>query len=825
MIKRLAIVGIYLISMLGTSDKLLVTNPTTPGELLINSTIESIGVVAPYMGDDNQNNSASLRYRATGSSSWLAGHELYVDRSSRQWRGSVVSLSPDSSYEIEVKFTDPDGVSPSSQSGSISTRPDYPNVGSEGTIRYVPDNGSLQAVINAASPGDTVRIRAGTYYTSAVLLESNSGTPGHYLTIEAAPGAHVALDGSDPSINNPAVDNWRNYQGIIYYTDLSWGDKTCNSSGSLPNYVGEQRNGDGMQFLLYNHGSSEWNQFLSAPPGKAFYSCDSVHTLGRLYVATYEGDDPDNHGIHVSRYSTGLELAGADYVRIRNLEFRYYSQNSMHLRKPHGVPDAPGADNNIIEGNTFHGSKYGIFVGQWDNPASSNNLIQDNLFYERGYKDSGWNWDTQYHFAWSGGVAVIWAQAGNVVRRNHFVGGTDAIDVQFQSHDTDVYNNLIEDYMDDGIEVDNEPGYNIRVWGNTIRFCLDGVSTQDWFRGTFWNVGPIYIFRNLIVGGHDPQGRVDSNGKVYSSEFAFKVGADVNGNGAGRVYYYHNTISIPNSAQNGNGIQNSGGNYFSGIVSRNNIWAISRNVFQLDLPSTVVAHDMDCDNLHNPGTTTDNNFVLWSNTGGPLGNGVYRELASFRSYTGQELHGISNNNTKFNSDFTLQAGSPEIDAGCVITGFNDRSPWNYKGSKPDMGAFEYTGAPDLTSSTKTASVGALSEGEVMTFSIWIINTGGPLTRTAWMTDTLPMGINISGTATATLGEVSTPTDTTVYWHGIMNETSPVDIRFQARVTTIAKAILTNSAEINDGLGSVIHRTVAFLVNPLKISLPYVLRRK
>jgi parallel beta-helix repeat protein len=673
----------------GRSDLTDSMNPTSPGELLLNATIESIGIVAPYIGDDNQNNSASLRYRAAGSLSWLAGHELYVDRSSRQWRGSMVSLSPDTTYEIEVQFTDPDGASPSSQSGSISTRPDYPEVGNGGTVRYVPDSGNLQNVINAASPGDTIRIRAGTYYTSATLSENNSGTPGHYLTIEADPGAHVVLDGSEPSINNPNVDNWIQYQSTnIYYTDISWGDNTCNPSLTMPNYVGEQRNGDGVRFLLYNHGSNEWDQFLSAPPGKAFYSCDSLHTLGRLYVTTYEGDDPDNHEIHVSRYGLGLLLMGSDYVRIRNLEFRYYSGTSLYLRM---ALNGSGADNNIIEGNTFHGSKYGVYVGQYDTFASANNLIQDNHFYERGYKDSGWNWDTQYHFAWSGGVAVISAQAGNVIRRNHFNGGSDAIDVQFQSHDTDVYDNIIEDYMDDGIEVDQEPSYNIRVWGNTIRYCFSGVSTQDWFGGSYWNVGPIYIFRNLIVGGRDPQGRADTDGKVYSSEFAFKVGANVNGNGAGRVYYYHNTISIPDSIVNGNGIQNAGGIYFSGIVSRNNIWAVTRRVFQLTMPGTIVGHDMDCDNLQNPGPPGDDQFVKWSNTGGPSGNGVYRDIASFKSYTGQELHGISNSNTRFNSDFTLRAGSPEIDRGCLITGFNDRGSWAYIGVKPDMGAFEYSG--------------------------------------------------------------------------------------------------------------------------------------
>lgn len=816
MVKRLALIGAYLISMLGSAGMAPQANSTSPGALAIHATITSIGVVAPYTGDDNQNSQASLRYKPSSSSTWLVGHELYADRSARQWRGSVVSLSPGVSYDMEVQFTDPDGVSPSSQSGSVSTRPDYPNVGSGGTVRYVPDSGSLQTVIDASAPGDTIRLRAGTYYTSVVLDESDSGTPGHYLTIEAEPGAHVVLDGSDPALNNSGVDNWIRYGTTnIYYTDLPWGDTSCSSSGSLPNYVGEQRDGDGVRYLLFNHGSDEWDPFLAAPPGKAYYSCDSTHTLRRLYVTTFAGDDPDNHTIHVSRYWSAMLFTGADYVRVRNLEIRYYSKYSLYLRKPIGVPDGGGSDNNIIEGNTFHGDQYGIFVGQWDNPASANNLIQDNLFYERGYKDSGWTWRTAYDYAWSGGAAIIWAQPGNVVRRNHFIGGSDGIDVQFQSHDTDVYENVVEDCLDDGIEVDEEPSYNIRVWGNTIRNCLSGISNQTWFRGNYWNVGPIYVFRNLIVGGRDPQGRSGSDGEVYTSEYAFKVGSNVNDNGIGRVYYYHNTISIPDAVQNGNGIQNAGGIYFSGIVARNNLWEVTRKVIQLALPTTVNGHSLDCDNLHNPGTSVDDNFVWWSDH-------YYRDLPSFQTGTGQEPHAISNNGTLFNPDYSLQSNSPEVDTGCVIAGFNDRYPWTYRGVKPDIGAFEYIPAPNLSNSAKISSAGAASKGEVVTFTIQIVNSGDALDTTAWMTDTLPAGIELAGAASATLGEVSTPTTTSIYWHGILNDTAAVSISIPVKVTTSVTSILTNSAQINDGLGTIIQRSATMIVNPLmRINLPVV----
>jgi hypothetical protein len=446
-------------------------------------------------------------------------------------------------------------------------------------------------------------------------------------------------------------------------------------------YVGEQRADDGIRYLLYKD-TSQWNDFLVAPPGKAYYDCQ-----GRLYVTTYDADDPDEHEMHVSKRGIGLTLAGADYIRIRNLEFRYYGLYGVHLA-------GPGADYNIIEGNTFHGiGRYQIRIGDWDTSYSADNLIQDNLFYEVGYRDSGWTWDAAYHHAGAIGVRVNYAGPGNVIRRNTIKNGTDGIDVDWQSSDTDVYENEIEDCMDDGIEVDDQPGYNIRVWRNTIRHCYSGISNQGWFKGDYWNAGPVYVFRNVILGGNDAQGRKDTDGDAYFTGYAFKVGADQDG--SGRAYYYHNTIYMPSSSAHGAGVQDAGGQHFSGVVARNNLWDVGYKVFNLRYATAILRHDLDCDNLHNPGTPTDTHFIQWSNRGGPEGNGTYRNLSDFQAYTGQELHAISNTGTLYNPDLSLRPGSPEIDAGCVIVGINDHGPWVSQGQRPDIGAFEYGGSDDV----------------------------------------------------------------------------------------------------------------------------------
>jgi parallel beta-helix repeat protein len=53
---------------------------------------------------------------------------------------------------------------------------------------YVASGGNIQSVVNAATPGDVVYIRAGTYNVAGGLQIYNSGAPGKNIVISAAPG-------------------------------------------------------------------------------------------------------------------------------------------------------------------------------------------------------------------------------------------------------------------------------------------------------------------------------------------------------------------------------------------------------------------------------------------------------------------------------------------------------------------------------------------------------------------------------------------------------------------------------------------------------------
>lgn len=613
----------------------------------------------------------------------------------REWRGSLVHLTPNTEFEIEVRYQDEDGVNPTVVSSIVKTRPEYPDIGATGIVRTATNQAGLQAVLDSAEPGDTVQLLGGIYSGEMILEAENSGKPGQYITIEPAPGETVIFDGSDPELNSPA-NNWTFYatteKGDVYYTDLPWGDAECGGS-MLPHYVGELVQGEGIRYLLFTSDSESWDgDFLPAPAGKAFYICSGTGPGPdrRLYVVTYEGDDPDNHQMHVARKNWAIRLRGADFIRIRGFEIRYFSAAGIYL----SYDSTSGADNNIIENNIFHGigKRHLRISGKEGESWTVNNLIQNNLIYERGYRDSQWQWEVEYHHARgnANGIDLSNTGYGNVIRSNRIESGHDAIQVNTHSNDVDVYNNSIYECMDNGVEVDNDPGQNVRVWGNAFFYCYASISLQDWNATSH---GPVYIFRNLIVGGSDPLGRKDDlgDGMGYDSRNAFKVGSDIPPDG--EVYIYHNTVSVTfDELGEGDGIRDSGGDYVANMVARNNIWHVTGDVFDLDSPNTTINLDFDCDNLHDLDPET-NSFIIWSSNGGPDGDGRYDTLGAFQSYTGQELNGISDLNTLFYPGFRLKVGSPDIDAGCLIPGFNDRGPYHYTSSAPDLGAFEYVEMP------------------------------------------------------------------------------------------------------------------------------------
>jgi hypothetical protein len=122
-------------------------------------------------------------------------------------------------------------------------------------------------------------------------------------------------------------------------------------------------------------------------------------------------------------------------------------------------------------------------------------------------------------------------------------------------------------------------------------------------------------------------------------------------------------------------------NGLGNIVARNNIIRASRYVFEGGCDNQC---SLDYEALY---TVDSGRFIEYSGT-------RYWDLADWCDSTGNgcnsiEIDAVGQWASPGSGNFALKSGSPLVDAGAVIPGFNDAgSAWAYRGAAPDIGAVE-----------------------------------------------------------------------------------------------------------------------------------------
>jgi len=175
------------------SSVIFAQNSVIPGIIHTDSTIINIGVRWQITGDDDHDSSCALRFRKLGDVGWLPGLDLVRthpflygegnDRPDNRFAGSIFFLEPETTYEIELALSDPDGggttqvvngTTGKEMISSTTPRELYVVSGSGGgTGTMIDPFRGLQEAANNALPGDIFYVAAGTY-SSFVLLESGT---------------------------------------------------------------------------------------------------------------------------------------------------------------------------------------------------------------------------------------------------------------------------------------------------------------------------------------------------------------------------------------------------------------------------------------------------------------------------------------------------------------------------------------------------------------------------------------------------------------------------------------------------------------------------
>ncbi len=228
-------------------------NPVEPGEIIIEPpTLQAVGLEWPLTGDANRNASVSIRYRRKGTQDWRDGlpllrvggeqtRYLSVDFTAPQmFAGSLFDLEPDTSYEIALRISDPDGVTGNAERRvEVRTRAEpqpatdghtyhvYPP-GYQGQRQQPAFTGLLAAYYTSAShsdwsnaapprvqPGDVILVHAGLYKDNRRRYGSGMGTVfdgTYYLT---ASGTAAAAHRHPCGRGRPGDLRWRRQRRAV----------------------------------------------------------------------------------------------------------------------------------------------------------------------------------------------------------------------------------------------------------------------------------------------------------------------------------------------------------------------------------------------------------------------------------------------------------------------------------------------------------------------------------------------------------------------------------------------------------------------------------
>ncbi|ANM31226.1 hypothetical protein ABI59_19075 [Acidobacteria bacterium Mor1] len=190
-------------------------NVMNPGSVVFDdSTPYSIGFKVPLIPegsqdtDANENSSVSIRFRPAAGGSWRAGYPplLVMEENigngaphheGRNYSGAIWDLQPDTTYQIEFTFTDPDGYN-ETRTVNHATRSEPRSGPQNPSTVNVSTLSQLRTAAQNAQPGQVITVAAGTYRASSgddyVVEFRNSGTAANPIVLRCADRESTILD-------------------------------------------------------------------------------------------------------------------------------------------------------------------------------------------------------------------------------------------------------------------------------------------------------------------------------------------------------------------------------------------------------------------------------------------------------------------------------------------------------------------------------------------------------------------------------------------------------------------------------------------------------
>ena len=656
------IINLYIGLVFTTS--VLAQTTTTVSNIDIHATFNNVGVQVDITGDSNNNAIATMEANINGAG-FIPVHNLSkvflvtlpAGNYPQRFVGSVFSIPTETTVEVRVTVTDPDGVTNGVQTASVTTRSKQIPSPSVNAIHVstsgndVTGNGSnvnpyatIQHAVNQMNVGDTVLIHAGVYHED-IEISDNQSTPNQaYTTIKSAGDGETILDGTDVSLNNPNA--WTNEGNNVFSAPL-------NSPNNETYYAGFD-------------GNRMWKYFSLADLQNLIHNTDggfySDGPSNRVFVKFPGNSTPVGHQITVSNLHNAITMFNVNNIVFDGLTFKNFNSgehsSAIHVTnnsnaiwvvnsKFENMETAVRLEAKVVDlvvmGNEF--SDQGVQALDWEIVKDFQHWLERGALYcsNDEYSGSGTIFTDNYVHDYFDGVKIVGQEI-----------------LTFASN-SDVENNRFILLSDDGVETD---GYssNVRIQNNLFETLLIGVSVAPAL------AGPTYINRNLMVDLKNIANTDFATGAVK-----FSIGDEVYGD----IFIYHNTGSTTEANREAFSVSNEA--TWTKLVVKNNIWSGTSYGFYYFLDNaTVLDFIQDFDLL-----------FATSSLAAQYQGEDYADIPDYFAASGVCQNCVESNPNFVNlgaSNYHLNDNSPAINQATLIPGINTL---DNNGNLPDMGRFEF----------------------------------------------------------------------------------------------------------------------------------------
>jgi len=516
---------------------------------------------------------------------------------------------------------------------------------------------TVAAACVAAAAGTHIVLREGVYHEGPIGLRTKASAAAP-LVIRAAPDARAILDGSDTAA---ATGGWKDLGGGVF----------SRSHAGVPHLACIERAVAPAVRRLYAVATAAdlAGRRVGAHAFDTFGIREAFHAAkGELRVVCPDFSPGGPSALRIARGGGGFELSQAAHVVFSGLEFRYFDGQAVYVNDSSDV---------TIRDCSF----------SFNNTSIAVKRRSDRLLVERcRFHDDCARWGFLPKSA-DGGDYSAWIETGAVYVHHPFDGRglvvrDNVIDGLFdgahltpaavspgpRTSEIDFYRNTVTGVCDDFLELDGF-SRNVRVFDNTMRGCLSGISIAQAVHGPTW------VVRNVIAdSGRSTAATLPPHFEGYPVK---TNGGDDHGT-TGWALFAHNTAVTTAARTNAFRVQEA---KWSRLVFANNIWAGTRDgfVFWRDAISPL---DIRRD-------------IVFASTGATLKIGQrgftdgQSAADAFSPFAGVIVANPQLSNPA-DGDFRPLPGSPAIDAGQVIPGINDRG---FAGAAPDIGAIERRAEP------------------------------------------------------------------------------------------------------------------------------------